>query len=60
MKLKNCNIDDRVILWYIGLNCWDTEIVKIKNKFTFIDVEYENGHISRFCSSTKCKQVNKK
>jgi hypothetical protein len=54
-KLDDCNVGDFVILWCIGWNNWDTDVVKIIEKGILITIEYRNGNTGRFSCSTECK-----
>jgi len=54
-KLEDCKIGDFVIIWCIGWNSWDDDVVKIIDKGILITVKYRNGKTNRFSQSTECK-----
>ena len=56
-KLEDCDVNDFVVLWCIGINKWDDDSVQIIDKGILITVKYRNGTIGRFSSSTECKTV---
>jgi len=58
MKLEDCKEGDFVILWCIGINRWDDEVVKVKTKpFVTVEIEYKNGHVATFFTSCECKKA---
>lgn len=56
--LGECKQGEFVILWCIGTNQWDDDVVQVVEAGSFPRVKYRSGHIDLFSPSTKCKLVS--
>lgn len=57
-ELGECNKGDLVIMWCIGWDSWDNEVVKVVDTFGLVEVEYKSGRTARMSPSVKVKVVS--
>ncbi len=56
--LAECKKGDLVIMWCIGWHAWDNEVVKVKDVWGLVEIEYKSGRTASMSPDVRVKVVS--
>jgi hypothetical protein len=59
MKIEDCNVGNLVIMWCVGWDTWDDEVLKVVDTFGLtVKLESKSGRTQEVYHGAQCKVVS--